>query len=98
MPTNSTASHIATMLTALWGATIGGGASVARSAIGQDAAGDLIYAASMSAMPADLASVLASHGARIAMGAGHQPAMGPAGRRGQARSPANRRSGPGSGI
>src|SRR5580704_18503339 len=72
MPTNSTASHIATMLTGLWGATLGG-AFVARSAIGQDAAGDLIYAASMSAMPADLASVLASHGARIAMGAGHQP-------------------------
>jgi hypothetical protein len=51
----------------LWGATLGGGAFVARSAIGQDAAGDLIYAASMSAVPADLASVLARHGARIAM-------------------------------
>ena len=51
----------------LWGATLGGGADVARSAIGQDAAGDLMYAASMSAVPADLASVLASHGARIAM-------------------------------
>jgi len=51
----------------LWGATLGGGAYVARSAIGQDAAGDLIYAASMSAVPADLASALASHGARIAM-------------------------------
>jgi hypothetical protein len=51
----------------LWGATLGGGAYVARSAIGQNAAGDLIYAASMSAVPADLASALASHGARIAM-------------------------------
>ena len=51
----------------LWGATLGGGAYVARSAIGQDAAGDLIYAASMSVVPADLASVLASHGVRIAM-------------------------------
>ena len=51
----------------LWGATLGGGADVARSAIGQDAAGDLMYAASMSAVPADLASVLAGHGARIAM-------------------------------
>jgi hypothetical protein len=50
----------------LWGATIGG-ADVARSAIGQNAAGDLIYAGSMSAVPADLASALASHGARIAM-------------------------------
>jgi len=51
----------------LWGATLGGGAYVARSAVGQDAAGDFIFAASMSAVPADLASVLASHGARIAM-------------------------------
>jgi len=49
------------------GATLGGGAYVARSAIGQDAAGDLIFAASESALPADLASVLASHGARTAM-------------------------------
>jgi hypothetical protein len=50
-----------------WGATLGGGAYVARSAIGQDAAGDLIYAASMSAVPADLAAALAGHGARTAM-------------------------------
>jgi hypothetical protein len=52
---------------AMWGATLGGGAHVARSAIGQDAAGDLMYAASMSALPADLAAALAAHGARIAM-------------------------------
>ena len=51
----------------MWGATLGGGAYVARSAIGQDAAGDLMYAASMSAVPADLAAALAGHGARIAM-------------------------------
>jgi hypothetical protein len=51
----------------LWGATLGGGAYVARSAVGEDAAGHLIYAASMSAVPEDLASALASHGARIAM-------------------------------
>jgi hypothetical protein len=51
----------------LWGATLGGGAYVARSAVGQNAAGDLMYAASMSAIPADLASALASRGARIAM-------------------------------
>ena len=51
----------------LWGATLGGGAYVARSALGQDAAGQLIYAASMSAVPIDLAQVLASKGARIAM-------------------------------
>ena len=52
---------------ALWGATLRGSAYVARSSIGQDAAGDLIYAASMSALPADLAAALAGHGARIAM-------------------------------
>jgi hypothetical protein len=51
----------------LWGATLGGGAYVARSAIGQDSAGHLMYAASMSAVPADLAAALAGHGARIAM-------------------------------
>jgi hypothetical protein len=51
----------------VWGATLGGGAYVARSAVGQNAAGDLIYAASMSAVPADLASALADRGARIAM-------------------------------
>jgi hypothetical protein len=51
----------------LWGATLGGGAYVARSALGQDAAGHLVYAASMSATPADLAFVLAYAGARIAM-------------------------------
>ncbi len=51
----------------LWGATLGGGEYVARSALGQDAAGNLIYAASMSAAPADLADALARSGARIAM-------------------------------
>ena len=51
----------------LWGATLGGGEYVARSALGQDAAGRLLYAASMSATPADLAVALARSGARIAM-------------------------------
>jgi hypothetical protein len=50
-----------------WGATLGGGEYVARSALGQDSAGDLLYAGSMSASPADLAQALARHGARIAM-------------------------------
>ncbi len=50
-----------------WGATLGGGVYVARSALGQDASGDLIYAASMSTTPADLAFVLAYAGARMAM-------------------------------
>jgi Phosphodiester glycosidase len=51
----------------LWGATLGGGEYVARSALGQDASGDLMYAASMSATPADLAQALARTGARMAM-------------------------------
>ncbi len=51
----------------LWGATLGGGEYVARSALGQDVSGDLIYAASMATTPADLAFVLAYAGARTAM-------------------------------
>lgn len=50
-----------------WGATLGGGEYVARSAIGENSAGDLIYAASMSAIPLDLAAALARKGARIGM-------------------------------
>ncbi len=51
----------------LWGATLGGGENVARSALGQDAAGQLIYAGSMSATPADLAQALVHAGVRNAM-------------------------------
>ena len=51
----------------VWGATLGGGEFVARSALGQGADGDLEYAASMSASPADLAVALARAGARVAM-------------------------------
>jgi len=51
----------------VWGATLGGGEFVARSALGQNANGDLEYAASMSASPADLAVALARAGARVAM-------------------------------
>jgi hypothetical protein len=52
---------------ALWGATLGGGEYVARSALGQGAAGQLIYAGSMSASPADLAEALVHAGTRNAM-------------------------------
>jgi hypothetical protein len=51
----------------VWGATLGGGEYVARSAVGENAAGDLIYVGSMSSTPDDLARVLAREGARIAM-------------------------------
>jgi hypothetical protein len=50
-----------------WGSTLGGGESVARSALGATAAGELIYAGSMSTTPADLAAALVHAGARIAM-------------------------------
>jgi hypothetical protein len=50
-----------------WGGTVGHAEYVARSAVGQNAAGDLIFAAGMSTVPADLASALAAHGARTAM-------------------------------
>jgi hypothetical protein len=50
-----------------WGATLGGGAAVARSALGEDAAGNLIYAGSMHAVPSDLALALTSVGVLSAM-------------------------------
>lgn len=50
-----------------WGSTLGGGADVARSALGEDASGDLLFAASMSTVPIDLAQALVSSGAVIGM-------------------------------
>jgi hypothetical protein len=52
---------------ALWGATLGGGEYVARSAIGQNAAGDIMYAGGMSTSPYDLARALSKEGARTGM-------------------------------
>jgi len=52
---------------AVWGSTLGGGEYVARSALGQNAAGELIYAGGMSTTPADLAAALVHAGARTAM-------------------------------
>lgn len=51
----------------VWGSTLGGGAYVARSAVGQNAHGELIFAGSMSTVPADLAAALVHAGARTAM-------------------------------
>jgi hypothetical protein len=51
----------------VWGATLGGGEFVARSAVGEDRYGDLLFAGSASTSPADLAAALAGRGARIAM-------------------------------
>jgi hypothetical protein len=50
-----------------WGATLGGGNLTARSAVGIDARGDLLYAGSMSALPSDMADALVSAGAVTAM-------------------------------
>ena len=50
-----------------WGGTLGNAEDTARSALGENAAGELMYAASMSTTPADLAAALARSGARTAM-------------------------------
>ncbi len=51
----------------MWGPTLGGGAVVARSALGEDARGDILYAGSMSALPIDMGSALITAGAISAM-------------------------------
>ena len=50
-----------------WGGTLGHVEYAARSALGENAAGELMYAASMSTTPADLAEALIGRGARTAM-------------------------------
>lgn len=50
-----------------WGATFKGESAVARSALGQDAQGNILYAASMSALPIDLGNALIVSGATDAM-------------------------------
>jgi hypothetical protein len=50
-----------------WGSTLGGGSAVARSALGQDARGDILYAGSMSALPVDIAGALLAAGCITAM-------------------------------
>jgi hypothetical protein len=50
-----------------WGPPLGGAPSVARSALGEDVHGDILYAGSMSALPVDLGSALVHAGATSAM-------------------------------
>jgi hypothetical protein len=50
-----------------WGSTIGNASSVARSALGEDAQGNILYAAGMSALPVDLGTALLTVGAVTAM-------------------------------
>jgi len=52
---------------ASWGSMLGPGPAVARSGLGQDAQGDVMYAAGMSLIPADLAAALVDAGAVNAM-------------------------------
>lgn len=51
----------------VWGATVTHASAVARSALGEDAAGNIVYAASASALPIDLAQALVDAGAVVAM-------------------------------
>jgi hypothetical protein len=50
-----------------WGSPLGGAAVVARSALGEDAHGNILYAAGMSALPLDLGVALIDAGAVRAM-------------------------------
>jgi hypothetical protein len=50
-----------------WGAMLGPGPAVPRSALGQDASGNILYAAGMSLVPSDLAAGLVDAGALNAM-------------------------------
>jgi hypothetical protein len=50
-----------------WGATIAHATVVARSSLGEDAQGNILYAASMSALPVDLGQALIAAGAVTAM-------------------------------
>jgi hypothetical protein len=52
---------------AAWGYALGGSPRVPRSALGQDATGDLVYVAGMAAVPADLADALVTAGAVTGM-------------------------------
>jgi hypothetical protein len=51
----------------VWGSTFKGERAVARSALGQDAEGNILYAASMSVLPIDLGNALIVSGATNAM-------------------------------
>ncbi len=52
---------------AAWGAMLGPGPAVARSGLGQDSQGDILYAGGMSLTPTDLAAALVDAGAVNAM-------------------------------
>ncbi len=52
---------------AAWGDTLGGVPNVARSALGQDAGGDILYAGSAHALPSDMAQALVDAAATDAM-------------------------------
>jgi hypothetical protein len=51
----------------VWGSTLGGSAAVARSSVGEDAIGNLVYAAGMDVYPTDLADALIAVNVQTAM-------------------------------
>ncbi len=64
-----TGGHLSPQITAAdaWGSTIGNAVAVARSSLGMDVQGNILYAAGMSATPADLGAALLASGAVTAM-------------------------------
>ena len=74
-----------------WGGTVGGLEYVARSAVGQDAAGDLIYVASDVHRPRRPGRRAGADGRADRHGTRHQPGLGAARRGVPARRPAARR-------
>jgi hypothetical protein len=61
------ASTVESCVSECWGQTLGGGASVARSALGIDSGGRLVWAAGESLTPADLARALVGVGVQRAV-------------------------------
>jgi hypothetical protein len=63
------AGHLSPLINdiAAWGSTLGGGPVVARSSLGEDAQGNILYAAGMGVLPADLGTALIEAGAVRAM-------------------------------
>jgi hypothetical protein len=61
------AANTESCVSACWGETLGGGTSVARSALGIDAAGQLVWAAGISLTPGQLARALTAAGVQRAV-------------------------------
>jgi hypothetical protein len=64
---NDAAPTLRTDAVAAWGPTLGGRSAVARSALGEDVQGNILFAGSTSALPLDMADALILAGATTAM-------------------------------